>query len=174
MIEIGFDEKGNIFPYQFIDLELTIFQEKFVISFEDSSTRKNIYENYLIYITDFHKEIVDTWLQWIDGSFTTNKKDPRDIDLVNLIGAYAFSLKSAELIKFLTKYGSKDKYNVDGYCVPVYPSDDERYELTYKYMKYWEKWFGHDRSNNPKGVIQLYFNNEVVNSLIGQSGVRND
>jgi hypothetical protein len=170
MTEIRFDDRGNIYPYKLIALELMIFQEKFVISFDGSSTRQKIYENYLVYIIDFHKEIVDVWQQWIDGSFITDKKDPNDIDLVNFIDSYAFSSKGAELIKFLTKYGSKDKYKVDGYCVPVYPSDDERYELTYRYMKYWEKWFGHDRSNNPKGIIQLYFNNEIINNLMGQHG----
>ncbi len=165
MTEIRFDDKGNIYPYEIIELEFKSFQDKFVIGFGGSSTRQNIYEKYLVYIADFYKEIVTRWLQWVNCSFTTNKIDPNDIDLVNLIAAEIFAVKNMEIAKFLTKYGSKDLYNVDGYCIPVYKENDERYELTKEYMKYWKKWFGYDRSKNPKGVIQLNFSEDVINDV---------
>lgn len=173
MTEIGFDDKGNIYPYQLIDLELKSFQYRFVISFSASSTRQDIYEKYLVYISDFYKEIVNHWLQWVNGSFITNKINPNDIDLVNLIQAEIFAIKNAEIAKFLTKYGSKDLYKVDGYCIPIYKENDERSELTKEYVKYWRKWFGHDRSRNPKGIIQLNLSEDIINDNMNNSGVIN-
>lgn len=165
MTKIRFDDKGNIYPYQLIDLELKSFQDRFVISFSASSTRQGIYEKYLIYISDFYKEIITHWLQWVNGSFTTNKIDPNDIDLVNFIRAETLSTKSTEILKFLTKYGSKNLYKVDGYCIPVYSENDERYKITKDHVIYWEKWFGHDRTKSPKGIIQLNFNDKIIDDL---------
>lgn len=50
MEEMRFDDKGNIYPYEIIELEFKSFQDKFVISFGGSSTRQNIYKKYLVYI----------------------------------------------------------------------------------------------------------------------------
>ena len=84
-MKVNFDKKGNLTPYKKVELNYQDFKKLFVDSFEKDSTRKglfNIYENYTL---EFRNKISLTFTQWINGSFLTNKKNPRNIDLVSLV-----------------------------------------------------------------------------------------
>ncbi|MCG6553565.1 MAG: hypothetical protein L7F77_14675 [Candidatus Magnetominusculus sp. LBB02] len=166
MADIEFDELGNPSPYQLIDMAIEDFHMRFVKGFKDSSTRRDVYKGYLSYVSDFYNEIVNQWVQWIDGSFITNKSNPNDIDLVGFVDGGALSDRYSEINKFLTEHGSNDRYKVDGYYVPVYAETDERHKIvTHKYMEYWAKWFGQDMETNPKGIVELNYNAETIDRL---------
>ena len=94
--------------------------------------------------------------QWINGSFVTQKQNPNDIDLANLI-PYDDSLDARieQLLPYFTVGGSVEIYQIDAHLIPVYPEFDPRFENTKLRMNYFERWFGQDRNENPKGFIEI-------------------
>ncbi len=152
---ISFDDNGNIIPVGINFLSIEDFRSFFVFT----TTRDEIFKYFLQYTSDFQKELVKEFSQWIGGSFTTRKENPSDIDLVNIV-TYSDELnkKQSVLLKFLTTGGSKIVYKVDGYFIPIYPDNDPRYHITVSWMNYWKNFFGHDRFNNPRGIVEISFN----------------
>jgi len=152
---ISFDEKGNPLPIGINPLSI----DEFALTFLFSTTREEIYVNYMRYISDIQKDLMREFTNWIGGSFTTKKEKPSDIDLVNLFN-YSTDLNSKHtvLMRFLTLGGSKLTYKVDGYFIPVYPATDPRYAITEFWLNHWKNFFGQDRFNNPKGIIEISVN----------------
>lgn len=60
-----FDLQGNLFPYKILEINLQKFEEIFVTNFGNSETRKQIFQNYLLYVEKIKNEISDTFYQWI-------------------------------------------------------------------------------------------------------------
>jgi hypothetical protein len=48
-----FDELGYLSPYKVIETNLETFERIFVSNFENSDTRKKLFQNYVSYINDF-------------------------------------------------------------------------------------------------------------------------
>lgn len=97
-MELKFDIRGNLRPYEKIELTLDEFKENFVEPFEKTSSRHEIFENYIRYVEEFKEEITPKFKQWIDGSFVTNKISPRDIDIVNIVN-YEIAKENYDLVK---------------------------------------------------------------------------
>lgn len=151
-----FDENGNIPPQD--DLykpNLDEFIDRFV-NVEHIETRKGLFSNYNRYCRRFKRILTKIW---IDGSFTTEKLKPADIDLT--VHYDVFKCDNLKIFPFLEKSKFFDKsyvkkeYNCHTQYVPVYPKDDLRYKLTEIQVKAWQKHFTKDRSGNPKGLIEL-------------------
>lgn len=155
---ITFDINGNPQPFGIVKILLSDFKSIYVDAFTTSSTRQSIYFKWQDYIEHFKNQICSEFKQWVNGSYTTNKIDPNDIDLVNLV-EYTDDLNSKAhlIVNFLTQGGSKDKYKVDGYFVQIYSTDDPRYSLTEHWLNYWKDWFGHDRERREKGIPEISF-----------------
>lgn len=148
-----FDGRGNLFPYDIISFNHEEFESFFLFS----SRRIEIYEGYKRYCRDM-LETVPSMRHWIDGSFTTVKVDPADIDLVCFVRHEDFTQSLADFDTNFSHGRCKTRYNVDGYIVIEVPKDDPKYETYYlERIAYWRKWFGHDRSGNPKGVAKLRY-----------------
>lgn len=155
---IEFNEYGNPQPPGILESSFAEFQSTFVENFNHSQTRRVIFDSYESYVNDFKSEVSSAFRNWIDGSYTTTKLDPNDINLVNIV-AYSDELNQKDQIiaKFLTHGGSKERYSVDGYFIQVYPTDDPRYAITQHWLDYWLNWFGHDRQKRQKALIELSF-----------------
>lgn len=161
-MELKFDIRGNLRPYERIEVTLNEFKENFVGPFEKTSSRHEIFENYIRYVEEFKKEITPKFKQWIDGSFVTNKVNPRDIDIVNIVD-YEIAKENYDLLreKFLNKDSLK-AYKIDAYIVRVFPAGHRDYSKTVSDLLYWEHWFGKSKKNRakkrfPKGFIELSF-----------------
>ncbi|NMC73975.1 MAG: hypothetical protein GYA56_06415 [Geobacteraceae bacterium] len=149
-----FDEKGNPYPRDLIEISLAEVERLLVDGFPESVTRKGIYSGYLRYLNDFSIAVCPEWTQWLNGSFTTAKIDPQDIDVVNFVD---FRYITPRIERFLTpNHGKNVHYPVDGYLVQLFPQNDERFlKITCKRLQYWRKWFGNDRLDNKKGIMQV-------------------
>ena len=156
---MNYDTKGNLTPYEQIEIDTKEFKISFVDSFPDSKSRTIIFSGYCRY----QKELIQTAradvTQWVNGSWTTTKPDPNDMDLVNLIPHDCLldnTLQSIYQKRLTSNNGSSQTYNVDAYIVVILPETDPRYTvLTKEPLEYWHKWWGHDRQDNPKGYIVL-------------------
>lgn len=90
----------------------------------------------------------------LDGSYTTDRRDPRDIDFVVEIDAAVFD--QSMVLQALTA-GSilKSTYLCDAYVIPVYAPDHPDFDkLTVKGRAYWDKFFARDRTGRSKGRVR--------------------
>ena len=81
---MNYDQKGLLRPPEKLTIDRDQLLGVFVKAFGEDSTPLGIYENYLEYTTLFSQTITEAFAQWIGGSFTTEKQNPRDLDLVTL------------------------------------------------------------------------------------------
>lgn len=155
MCKAVFDSNGNVVPYEIQTFTVAECKESFVDKFSTSVTRNLNWKKYLLYLNDLQNYLLDPFTQWIDGSFSTNKLNPDDIDLVNFINYTNFNPD----LKMFDMNGSngypKHIYNIDGYNLLTFPDTHPYYDNMQERIKYWRTWFGTDRQNNPKGIIEV-------------------
>lgn len=146
-----FDRYGHLTPYDVIKTDFVTLEEVFVKGFSNSSTRARIFGEYLIYLNQLKQIINGEFYQWIDGSFTTQKLNPRDIDIVTFLDATLFDAKES-----LLKDCKINDY-VDGYFIRTFPEDHQkRFFYESDYLR-WLHLFSRNREKKPKGIIQLQF-----------------
>ena len=171
MQDFSFDIHGNIEPYQIIRCTNFEYLERFFVDkFSNSNTRSVIFNGFLRYIYDLREVIGNEWTIWIDGSFTTKKLNPEDIDILNI---FDWNETINSQMNFLSENfwsdNSKKKYSVDGYFLPVYSEHDERNIDTIEGRKYWKDWFGNTSEatlgqRRAKGIIEIEvkFNDALI------------
>ena len=156
---INYTDRGYLYPPDRQNLSIDDLQKHFVDDFPDSTTRKDLFEGYIKYNQAFRKEVTPEMTQWIGGSFTTKKRNPKDIDVVTIIPYEVFEEKKA-LIEDKFRKISKQKYGVDAYIVSAYPEDHEKHGLTQGILVYWDNQFSKTRKNRAgkrfkRGYIQI-------------------
>lgn len=163
-MELEFDIHGHLKPYNKAIIGSQEFKTFFVDAFDENSTRHEIFENYEKYTRDFSEKITSNFTQLINGSFVSNKKNPNDIDLVNLVD-YEIAEEKEEIIRneFLNAKVLKN-YGIDAYLVIIYPKNHKRHSWTISDLLYWEHWFSKSKMNKskkyfPKGYIEINFSN---------------
>jgi len=110
-------------------------------------------------------------LQWIDGSYTTNKTDPSDIDLVTHIDGVRVGESMAyaeEIIRLVDEEYCKREYFCHPFFLPIFPQTDIRYPITQRWLNYWSKWFGSSRENKKKGFIEFDISHSNFKESIDQ------
>jgi hypothetical protein len=162
-LDIQFDERGSLMPYEKVNMSLEVFEYNFIHRFENSSTRKAIFEDYEHYLADFQRLVTPNFTQWIDGSFVTKKLNPADIDFVTFIDAAIFEEKERLIVNQFIYPNAPKIYNVDAYGVRVYPVNHPFHNIGISDTLYWQEWFGQTRPNRDKrkfkkGFVQIKFN----------------
>jgi hypothetical protein len=158
---IRYTDKGYLDPPERQELSLEEFKEHFVEAFPKSKTREKLYNGYLRYTEDFREEITADIIQWIGGSFSSKKLNPRDIDVVTIIPSETFGQKS-ELIEKRFRKSAKSVYGVDAYIVSSYPEEHEKYPLYHGNLVYWDNQFTKTRKNRAgkrfqRGYVQIIY-----------------
>lgn len=156
---IKYTDRGYLDPPERQELSLKEFKYHFVDAFPDSSTRKKLYEGYLRYTKDFRKEIASEVVQWIGGSFSSKKLNPRDIDMVTIMDYETFEEKY-ELIEKKFRKSAKSDYGVDAYIVSSYPEEHKKYPIYQGNLVYWDNQFTKTRKNRAgkrfkRGYVQI-------------------
>lgn len=164
-MELSFDIRGNLKPYRKISITLDKFEEIFVKSFDEDSTRREVFTQYQSYLEYFQQSITTDFTQWIDGSFVSNKKNPRDLDLVNLLDYRIVEEKKEALYQNFLSEGSMKEYGLDAYVVRLYPEGHKFHTRTQPDLAYWNHWFGFSKLNRrrkrfSKGFLEIEFKNK--------------
>jgi hypothetical protein len=154
---LKFDNQGYIIPPDVVEIDLLTFQEHFVFN----DTRKELFESYLIFNEQLQNLFTADYFQWVNGSFTTQKMKPNDIDVVSFIPHTVFE-KSAKAFEEI--YRNKHQGKIDCFFVPSYP---ENHALFNHYradkLDFWHKFvrdFKRERitkKKQSKGFIQFNF-----------------
>ena len=154
-----FDDRGNLSPYQLILVnELSKFEQFFVNNFPFSTTRNVIYSGLLLYLSDFGNTLRQLkypglWKVWLNGSFTTNKIIPADIDIVNVLADDTALRSNKYSFEPFFARNARKTYGVDAYFLLVNESNQAKELLTY-----WQNWLGTDRFGFSKGIVELTIN----------------
>ena len=151
-----FDANGNLAPYTFIFIDdLVDFEVAFVSRFEQSITRQLIFTGMLEYLGDMGVLLTGlgykgTWRVWLNGSFTTEKLNPKDVDLLNIFDSDTLFEKFKSQFEPMFADSAEARYGVDAYFL-LNDSSARSTELA----GYWKNQFGTDRTGRPKGIISL-------------------
>lgn len=150
---MGFDEYGNLFPYQIIETDTQTFREMFVINFVESNSRFQLFQKFNLYIEELKHLLYDSFYLWIDGSFITLKAHPKDIDILIFVESSILIQKEKEL-NFLR---NKFKPDIDCYFIETLPENHPRYFLFEINRKEWFFTFSTARNFKNKGIIQINY-----------------
>lgn len=159
---LQFDENGHLFPYEIQSVTLEEMREVFVDAFPESETRKRLFDNYLNWIFDFQRDVFPYFTQWIDGSFVTQKLNPKDIDFVTFLDGRVYEIKEKrkELDRFWS-FSNEDK-GLDAYFLAEYTEEHENHRDFNSLKEGWLLRYGYTRRDEqqrayPKGFIQIIF-----------------
>ena len=138
-----------LFPPGIHDISESDLENHFLSGFPSSSTRQRLISGLKKYLK-LLKSIGVKFEIWIDGSFTTEKEDPGDIDLV-VFGSttelnHLPSPKKSQLHALFDRVSIKNAIGCD-VLFAVAEDQDMR--------SYWRGWYGFDRNENPKGIARI-------------------
>jgi len=156
-----FNEHGVLPPEDYFPSRID-FEIRFV-NYGDAVVRKRIYEGW-----NRHREqlvsdgLAKSARQLVNGSFTTSKHAPNDIDIVVEVPINDDVLErlkepsaaTSAIVRLLQGPKMKEQYQCDAYpiyCLSIAHKDYEA--ITLKAIRYWTKWFGQTRQGIPKGRI---------------------
>jgi hypothetical protein len=155
---IEFNSRGYMTPADVFDTDFNTFEQTF--SFNDH--RKTIFDEYQSFLSILKDLDIGAFSQWINGSFTTKKPFPSDIDVVTFVNFANFEKLEKVLREIKLDFQSRKK--IDCYFVIYYPENHPNY-LDYCADKLQ---FFHDFTRDvkrekilntklPKGLIKLNF-----------------
>lgn len=159
MIKIEFDEHGFIKPYKVIELTLSKFGEIFIKNMPETAHRERIFQRLLEYNLLVEKQIGKIQFQYLNGSFTTLKNKPKDIDVVSFI-SYTDFLRNEELISTISEAHFDDP-DLDVFIVPLSFSGAPLFiqaDLLHRY--YLDLFSNYRKADNkvyPKGLIKINY-----------------
>jgi hypothetical protein len=140
-----------LFPPGFHNLTIDCLEETFVTPFVNNHRRAYLVERFKSLFKRFAEANIPAEF-WLDGSFTTQKEEPDDIDLIIFFSEDDVRSITPEQISIITEVldnqSSKIRYSCDVYM--AYKENDER-------RSYWRGWFCFTRDEQPKGVARIFY-----------------
>ena len=158
-----FNIRGLLFPYKIIKFSWDEFERFFVLEFPEKTNRRAIFENFKHFIERFKQGICPKFYIWVDGSFTTNKPNPADIDVVFFIDHSICAEKEPLIRRDFFTDEIKHQLKIDAYLVRVYPEKHKKHYLFHLDMLNWKNIYGTTRPDErtgfeySKGIVQLNF-----------------
>lgn len=146
---LEFDELGYLKPYKPIPANLDDIERHFVFN----PRRKMLYLAFKNCLEELNFNHVFATRIWVNGSFTTLTKYPKDIDLVVFLPSWTYEQTKLVQRALKLKYAPK----LDLFFEKDYPKEDALYSITLEDEAYWLNLFCFDRKGFDKGIIELSF-----------------
>lgn len=150
-----FDENG-LLPAGLHVCDHDVFQQEFIDQFSSSQTRKSLFVVFNKMLKDIEL-LFQPYEIWLDGSFTTSKTNPNDIDLVMFLELSDFlsHYNSNEFMSLRAQYAGKlDIYLALAVNDQTKASVEPEVVVVHTNQRnYWRGQFGFDRQDRPKGFI---------------------
>lgn len=150
-------EYQPLFEKGFQEIGLWQLDSIFLEPFDNKEQRKHLIDRFMAYINDFQFLGLDAEI-WIDGSFTTLKPEPQDLDVVFLLNkndVNTLDEKKASVFEelFVKREHIKARYSLDVYYIDI--NDEEE-------KNKWILTYGCDSSNlNSKGIYKIKIKSHV-------------
>lgn len=176
-----FEDNGNL-PHKCYEVTLEDIKEKLVDNFPNSKTRASRFECFMKFYRELTTNVKSCTHLLIDGSFVTDKENPRDVDFTIIVDSLKLTKTEKDYLEqklyekkelkqeFLMFEEIVDKgmlnedslYNLrfykmgcDFFQMTKYPSSHFLYEDYVDDKKYWIDWWGHKRDGCEKGFLNL-------------------
>ena len=148
---IKFTPNGLLFPDQEITLDLNTFKTVFVDQIPDEH-RLGIFENFIEFCKAILFQMGLPEIQMIlNGSFTSLKRNPNDLDIVVLLNWEDFQ-KIEPLLEEQFHRKTLIKNRLDIFFLIIYPESHPNHRLTDLDYLYWVNLFSRTRPNR-KGIF---------------------
>ncbi len=156
---LQFSPKGLLVPNGIIASDLNELKNNFVDV--ASVSRKELFGQYLLYSESLKHCCNHSYMQWINGSYCTRKKEPDDIDLVSFI-PHKLIEANEKLFQQFSHPNSENEFGVDGYIVRVYPESSRLHAQYISDRMYWLAKFSRTKINragkrDSKGFLEIIF-----------------
>ncbi|MBI5190351.1 MAG: hypothetical protein HZA22_06725 [Nitrospirae bacterium] len=137
----------------FHDIPTDDLEQVFVAPFPDPTHRSYLVERLKVLLSIVN-DVGIAFEIWIDGSFTTEKPQPSDIDIAFFFDPQEVNDLPKDKLDILMDVFSnptqtKYRYKCDVYFVPNNAINDR---------SYWRGWFGFSRNEQPKGIARIILN----------------
>lgn len=141
---------------RFQEMSLDEFEELFA----QNEIRRDVFNQFMQFAQDMGEIVEEEFVQFIDGSYTTDKEEPNDVDIVTVLPFYPHGGRMDKLLQFQREGGVDEKYDmkVDSYLLLIYPNNDQRNNNFYSKLNDKLEFYSTDR--NPKDIYILRFNQE--------------
>ncbi len=119
-----------------------------------SFTRRRLFNAFTGYLAEL-QEALNTPLEiWVNGSFTTLKPNPNDVDFVIFVDKAVADTHKETIFQFRQRRYAK-KSPTDGYFIEIVPEGHPEYRIYQLNRADKHRDFAFDRSGHPKGYLQL-------------------
>jgi len=157
---IHFDKNGYLIPYEIIEISLADFEQFFVTGLPELEQRRTIFEVYLQYLSELFETVGTEFFQFLNGSFTTTKELPKDIDIVSFVDYRIYRAKRKEIDLLSIKWDQKNE--IDPFIVSLSYPGHPRFIQDQLSFDYWQDLFSHGRIDESgvfpeKGLIKIKF-----------------
>ena len=157
---IQFDEHGYLFPHEIIEISLADFERYFVADLPDKERRNEIFETYSQYLSELIEVVGKDFFQLVNGSFTTKKELPRDIDLTTFVDYRICRDCEDGIIQIGDKW--ENKRLIDCYIIPLSYQGHPRFIQSQLAYEYWRSLYSLSKPNEighacPKGLLKINF-----------------
>jgi hypothetical protein len=149
-MDILFDENGYIKSKEPLEMDWDSFEETFV--FNDH--RRDIFTQYIEFLEILRGMPVGNFYQWVNGSFTTMKPLPKDIDFVSFVDSVFYRRFEKRLQNLSKEFKFR---SVDAYFEPVFPANHFMSAATRYNAADWQHLYGRDRQFRKKGFVKIKF-----------------
>lgn len=152
-----FNDNGNL-PAGRHSASIEEVHAALVAPFPLSRTRSGIFEWWR-----HHREALlehaQLRAQWLGGSFTSEKTDPNDVDMVVVLDGPAFDElpRHRQLVVRMLIAGNytEDFWMCDVWPVLTYPEEHPGHHASTIAVRQWERHFGRDRDGNARGFVEV-------------------
>ena len=146
------DEHGLLTPGGLLNTTLEEVEQVFVQYMPLSSNRALLFDLLAGFIKEVKSQINnEPFSFWLDGSFTANKLNPGDIDIV----LFTNHTSHSQFNHALDQLRTSRKPFIDSYFIPVYPLEHKKYSLFNLSCTEWLYVFGTSREYKNKGILSL-------------------
>jgi hypothetical protein len=146
-----------LYSVGFHQVSMADLEQTCVADFTLSVTRRGIMEG----LTQFRDRLIAAKVAgeiWTDGSFLTEKIDPKDVDLVVRIDADVVydngTPEQRDAIDWVIA-NQKGTLKCDSYVLMEYPVGHPLHTEGQWWHAYWHKQWGFSREDDPKGIVVL-------------------
>jgi hypothetical protein len=146
----------SMFPLGFHHLTMANVEQVCVDLFPLSTSRGTIFGGLVTFVKTLETADVSGEL-WLDGSFLTEKINPKDVDVIPKVDSVVYNAGTREqrdVIDWVIA-NQKPTLKCDSYALMQYPTGDALYDEGRWWYSYWHTKWGFSREDDPKGIVVL-------------------
>jgi hypothetical protein len=149
-------DQPAMFPVGFHHLTMGDVQQVCVDLFPLSTIRATIFDGLVTFAQTLEAANV-TGALWVDGSFLTEKINPKDVDVVLRVQSTIYNAGTKEHREAIDWVIANQKQTLkcDSYVFFEYPAGDPLYDEGPWWYAWWLRQWGFSREDEPKGIVVL-------------------